>query len=95
MEYSHSHTHTHPHKKNVLNRLSRIIGHLEGIKRMVEDDIDCSDILIQISAVRSALNNTGKIILEDHINHCLLHAYEENDMEMIRKLNDAINKFLK
>ncbi|NLP44008.1 MAG: metal-sensing transcriptional repressor [Peptococcaceae bacterium] len=93
--HPHEHTHEHPNKKNVINRLARIIGHLEGIKRMVENDVDCSDILIQLSAVRSALNNTGKIILSDHINHCLLHAYEENDTEIIEKLNDAIGKFLK
>jgi DNA-binding FrmR family transcriptional regulator len=93
--HEHTHAHNHPNKKTVLNRLSRIIGHLEGIKRMVEDDTDCSDILVQISAVRSALNNTGKIIMDDHINHCLIHAHECNDTEMIAKLSDAINKFLK
>ena len=91
----HSHTDHHPNKKNVVNRLSRMIGHLKGIKTMVEDDVDCSEILIQLSAVRSALNNTGKIILTDHINHCLIHAYEENDKEMIARLNDAVGKFLK
>jgi DNA-binding FrmR family transcriptional regulator len=91
----HSHSHSHPNKKIVLNRLSRIIGHLEGVKRMVDDDVDCSDILIQLSAVRSAINSTGKIILSDHINHCLVRAYEENDTELISKLNDAIDKFLK
>jgi DNA-binding FrmR family transcriptional regulator len=62
---------------------------------MVEDDVDCSEILIQLSAVRSALNSTGKIILTDHINHCLIHAYEEDDTEMIARLNDAVGKFLK
>lgn len=91
----HSHTHQHPNKKSVINRLSRMIGHLEGIKRMVDDEVDCSEILIQLSAVRSAINSTGKIILSDHINHCLIHAYEEGDMEVIEKLNDAIDKFLK
>jgi DNA-binding FrmR family transcriptional regulator len=95
MAQSHSHTHHHPNKKNVINRLARIIGHLKGIKTMVEDDVDCSEILIQLSAVRSALNNTGKIILNDHINHCLIHAYEEDDMEIISRLNDAVSKFLK
>jgi len=89
------HTHEHPNRKNVLNRLSRIIGHLEGVKRMIADDVDCSEILIQLSAVRSAINNTGKIILSDHINHCLFHAYEENNTEVIDKLNEAIDKFLK
>jgi DNA-binding FrmR family transcriptional regulator len=91
----HSHADHHPNKKNVVNRLARVIGHLKGIKTMVEDDVDCSEILIQLSAVRSALNNTGKIILTDHINHCLIHAYEEDDTEMIARLNDAVGKFLK
>jgi DNA-binding FrmR family transcriptional regulator len=91
----HSHADHHPNKKNVVNRLARMIGHLKGIKTMVEDDVDCSEILIQLSAVRSALNNTGKIILNDHINHCLIHAYEEDDTEMIARLNDAVSKFLK
>lgn len=89
------HSHNHPHKKNVINRLSRMIGHMEGIKRMVEEEVDCSEILIQLSAVRSAINSTGKIILSDHINHCLLHAYEENDTKVLARLNDAIDKFLK
>lgn len=92
---AHSHADHHPNKKNVVNRLSRIIGHLKGIKTMVEDDVDCSEILIQLSAVRSALNNTGKIILNDHINHCLMHAYENDDKEMLARLNDAVGKFLK
>lgn len=92
---AHSHADHHPNKKNVVNRLARIIGHLKGIKTMVEDDVDCSEILIQLSAVRSALNNAGKIILNDHINHCLIHAYKNDDKEMIARLNDAIGKFLK
>ncbi|MDD2554492.1 MAG: metal-sensing transcriptional repressor [Desulfotomaculaceae bacterium] len=92
---AHSHADHHPNKKNVVNRLARIIGHLKGIKTMVEDDVDCSEILIQLSAVRSALNNAGKIILNDHINHCLIYAYENDDKEMIARLNDAIGKFLK
>ena len=95
MPVVHSHADRHPNKKNVANRLARIIGHLKGIKTMVEDDVDCSEILIQLSAVRSALNNAGKVILTDHINHCLVHAYENGDKEMIARLNDAIGKFLK
>jgi DNA-binding FrmR family transcriptional regulator len=91
----HTHDHLHPHKRAVVNRLSRIVGHIESIKRMVDDEVDCSDVLIQISAVRSALNNAGKLILEDHIRHCLLHAYENGDEEMLGKLNEAIARFLK
>ena len=65
--HSHNHTHTHENTKAVLNRLSKAIGHLESIKKMVENGRDCSEVLIQLSAVRSAINNTGKVILQDHI----------------------------
>lgn len=92
---NHALSHNHPNKKSVLNRLSRVIGHLEGIKRMVEEDTDCGEVLIQLSAVRSAINSTGKVILSDHINHCLIHAYEDNNTEVIDKMNAAIDKFLK
>ena len=63
----HGHTHSHTQTKAVVNRLARAIGHLESVKRMVEDGRDCTDVLIQLAAVRSALNNTAKIILKDHI----------------------------
>ena len=62
-DHGHTHTHTHENTKAVLNRLSRAIGHLESIRRMVEDGRDCSEVLIQLSAVKSAINNTGKVIL--------------------------------
>ena len=68
--HSHSHPHVHESKKNVVNRLARAIGHLEKVKRMVEDDCDCAEVLIQIAAVRAAIENTGKVILQDHIQHC-------------------------
>ena len=60
----HGHHHSHAQTKAVLNRLSRAIGHLESIKRMVEDGRDCSEVLIQLSAVKAAINNTGKVILQ-------------------------------
>ena len=58
--HGHGHYHHHENTKAVLNRLSRAIGHLGVIKRMVEDGRDCSEVLIQLSAVKSAINNTGK-----------------------------------
>ena len=96
-EHAHGHTHTHTHEntKAVLNRLSRAIGHLESIRRMVEDGRDCSEVLIQLSAVKSAINNTGKVILQDHIQHCLVDAIESGDMETIEELNKAIDRFIK
>ena len=87
---THTHTHSHEHTKAVLNRLSRAIGHLESIKKMVENGRDCSEVLIQLSAVKAAINNTGKVILQDHIQHCLVDAIEK-----IEELNKAIDRFIK
>lgn len=91
----HAHAHTHANTKAVLNRLSRAIGHLESIRRMVEDGRDCSEVLVQLSAVKSAINNTGKVILKDHIEHCLVDAVECGDMEAIADLTEAIDRFMK
>lgn len=90
-----THSHTHENTKAVLNRLSRAIGHLESIKKMVESGRDCSEVLIQLSAVKAAINNTGKVILHDHIQHCLVEAVETGDTEAIEELNKAIDRFIK
>ncbi|MCC5910541.1 MAG: metal-sensing transcriptional repressor [Clostridiaceae bacterium] len=87
--------HNHPQQKQIINRMARITGHAEAIKRMYEEGKECSEILIQIAAVRSALNNVGKLILQDHINHCIIEAVENEDQEVLEKLNDAIDKFIK
>lgn len=89
------HTHHHTETKNVINRLSRATGHLEAIKKMVEEGRDCGDVLIQLAAVRSAINNIGKIILSDHMEHCIADAIESGDREALDRFNDAIAKFLK
>lgn len=91
-EHDHPHLHVHTQTKTVINRLARAIGHLEHVKRMVEDGRDCTEVLVQLAAVRSALNNTAKIILKDHIEHCLTDA--DNGNESLRELNDAIDKFI-
>ena len=93
--HAHGHTHTHQNTKAVLNRLSRAIGHLESIKRMVEDGRDCSEVLIQLSAVKSAINNTGKVILQYHIEHCIVDAVKSGDTKELDALNKAIEQFIK
>jgi len=87
--------HKHENTKAVVNRLSRAIGHLESVKKMVEEGRDCTEVLIQLAAVKSAINNTGKLILKDHINHCVVHAIENNDEQVLAELSDAIDKFMK
>ena len=93
--HSHSHPHVHESKKNVVNRLARAIGHLEKVKRMVEEGHDCSEVLIQLAAVRSALDNTGKVILKDHMRHCMVDAVAAGDEDAIDDLCQAIDKFMK
>lgn len=90
-----SHPHVHENTRAVVNRMARIIGHMESIKRMVEDGRDCSEVLVQIAAVKSAMNNVGKVILQDHIKHCIVEAVEENDQKSIDDLCQAIDKFMK
>jgi DNA-binding FrmR family transcriptional regulator len=95
---THTHTHTHRHKhtrtKAVLDRLSRAMGHLASVKRMVEDGRDCAEVLIQLAAVRAALTNAGKVIIKDHIEHCMIDAVENNNFAAIEELNKAIERFV-
>ena len=89
--HSHGHSHTHTQTKAVVNRLSRAIGHLESVKRMVESGRDCAEVLVQLAAVRSALNSTAKVILKDHIEHCIKDAGTTDELQA---LNEAIDKFM-
>lgn len=92
---AHSHSHVHENQKAVLNRLSRALGHLEKVKRMVEEGQDCSQVLVQLAAVRSALDSTGKVILKDHLRHCIVDALAEGDVDAIDTLCEAVDKFMK
>ena len=93
--HEHGHTHTHENTRAVLNRLSRAIGHLQSVRKMVEEGRDCSEVLIQIAAVRSAIDNTGKLILQDHLKHCIVDAAAEGDQKAIDDLCEAIDKYMK
>lgn len=92
-EHDHGHGHVHTQTKAVINRLSRAIGHLESVKRMVEDGRDCTEVLVQLAAVRSALNSTAKVILKDHLEHCL-DDVSAGDSDQLTALNEAIDKFM-
>lgn len=86
-----------PHKKrkDVLDRLARIEGHVRGLRRMVEEDKDCPELLLQVAAVRAALNQVGRIMLEDHMETCVLEATKEGKSEKaIAELKDALIKFI-
>ena len=86
--------HTHEHTKAVLNRMSRAIGHMNAVKKMIEEGRDCSDVLIQLSAIKSEITGVSKVILKEHIDHCIVDAVKENDEDAIENLKGAIDKLL-
>jgi len=90
----HGHYHSAEERKRQINRISRIIGHLQHVKGMIEEDQDCADVLIQISAVKSALNGLGKEIINEHISHCIVHALEDGDIRYIEEFQKAIERFM-
>ena len=92
---AHSHGHVHENQKAVVHRLARAIGHLEKVKRMVEEGHDCSEVMVQLAAVRSAIDKTGKVILQDHLRHCMVDAVSGGDLDAIEDLCQAIDKFMK
>ena len=104
-EHVHEHGHEHPHvhghvhdpeqTKKISTRLARAIGHLESIKKMVEDDRDCSEVLIQLAAVESAIRSTSRQILRNHMDTCVTAAIQQNDEETLSELYRAIDELLK
>ena len=90
-----THSHTHTHTKSVLNRLSRAIGHLSSVRGMVEQGRDCAEVLIQLAAVRAAINKTCEVILKDHLEHCVADALSTGDTEALEELKRAIELLMK
>lgn len=84
------------HKEELLKRLRRIEGQVRGLQRMVEEDKYCVDIMVQISAVRSALDRVGLLLLEDHTRGCVARALrgEEGD-RAIAELTDVMRRFIR
>ena len=81
--------------KSRVNRLARATGHLKSIRGMVEEGRDCSEVLIQLAAVRSAVNGAGKEVLKQYMDECIEEALEKGDTESLKRLNKALDSFLK
>ena len=79
--------------ENLHRRLKKIIGQVQAIDRMVDEDVPCEDVLAQLNAAKSALNKCGQIVLEGHINHCIKDAIESGDEEEIKNFTKAIERF--
>ena len=87
--------HQHKHTKAVLDRLARAIGHLSSVRCMVEQGRDCSEVLIQLAAVRSAISKTCEVIIKDHLEHCIVDAINTGDSEALDELNRAVEMLMK
>ncbi len=91
---SHGHYHSPEEKKKQLNRIAKAIGHLQHVKVMIENDEDCADVIMQLSAVNAALRSLGREIINEHMTHCITHAIEDGDMDAVTEFQKAIDKFM-
>lgn len=87
--------HNHEYTRLVIHRLSRAIGHLESVRKMAEEGRDCTDILIQLAAVRGAINSISRIILKDHMEHCIIDALKNGNQDALNELNRAIDQMIR
>ncbi|AFZ27384.1 hypothetical protein Cylst_5360 [Cylindrospermum stagnale PCC 7417] len=94
-ESAHPHVHSQESLRRIVNRLSRIEGHVRGIKTMVQQSTPCPDVLLQIAAVRGALDRVARIVLDEHLTECVARAAKEGNMEFeIEQLKAALDRFL-
>lgn len=91
----HAHVHSEDSLRQLVNRLSRIEGHIRGIKTMVQRSEPCPDVLVQIAAVRGALDRVARIIFDEHLSECVARAAKDGDLEAeIEELKTVIDRFL-
>lgn len=100
-EHQHGHTEVSPHVhseeslRKITNRLSRIEGHIRGIKTMVNDNRPCPEILVQIAAIRGAIDRVARLILDEHLSECITRASQEGNIEAeIEQLKAALDRFI-
>ena len=98
--HNHSHsTHNHVHSeeslRKIVNRLSRIEGHVRGIKSMVQQNTPCPDVLLQIAAVRGAIDKVARIVLDEHLTECVARAAKDGNIDAeMEELKAALDRFL-
>jgi DNA-binding FrmR family transcriptional regulator len=93
--HTHAHVHSEESLRSIVNRLSRIEGHIRGIKTMVQENRDCPEVLTQIAAVRGALDRVARMILDEHLTECIARAAQEGNLDgEIEELKKALDRFL-
>ena len=98
-DHNHSHSHSHIHSeeslRKIINRLSRIEGHIRGVKTMITESRSCPEVLVQIAAVRGALDKVARIILDEHLSECISRAAQQGNIDAeIQELKEALDRFL-
>ena len=94
-EHPTAHTHSDASLRQIINRLSRIEGHVRGIKTMVTESRPCPEVLIQVAAVRGAIDRVARLILDEHLSECITRAAKEGNIESeIEELKAALDRFL-
>jgi CsoR family transcriptional regulator, copper-sensing transcriptional repressor len=95
VESIHPHVHSEESLRRIVNRLSRIEGHVRGIKTMVQQNSPCPDVLLQIAAVRGAIDRVARIVLDEHLTECIGRAAKEGNIDTeIEQLKAALDRFL-
>jgi DNA-binding FrmR family transcriptional regulator len=85
----------HRKREDVIKRLARIEGHVRGVRRMVEEDKSCPEVLLQLAAVNAALKKVGRMVFEDHVETCVSKAIKEGAGESaVAELKDALARLL-
>ncbi|SEM87203.1 metal-sensitive transcriptional regulator [Paenibacillus sp. OV219] len=101
---SHQHSRADGHRKSahsdevknkLITRLNRIEGQIRGVKGLIEKDTYCDDVLNQIAAAQSALNSVGKLLLEHHMNSCVIDRIQQGDNDVVKELLITMNKLMK
>ncbi len=89
------HVHSEASLRQIVNRLSRIEGHIRGVKTMVTQSRPCPEVLVQLAAVRGAIDRVSRLILDEHLSECIARAAEEGNIEAeIEQLKAALDRFL-
>lgn len=95
-DHTHDHDHEHKYRKDIINRLARVEGHIRSVKEMAIQGRQCPDILLQIAAVQKALDGAAKLLLKDHLENCVVGAVRHgNEEQVIAELNAAINNYIR
>lgn len=80
-------------KNKLVTRINKLLGQMNGIKKMIEDDRYCDDILIQLSAIDKSIKSLANVILDNHMHTCLIENIENGNYEVINEIIDLFKRF--